>query len=57
MADTVLSSAMNEMGRALHALRLEVPAPVADEISLRWSRLLDAIGDALTPDEVDPGQA
>lgn len=41
-----LLDAMSQMGRALHALRLEVPAAVADDISARWSRLLDAIGDA-----------
>ena len=38
-----LTIAVADMGRALHALRLEVPAAVADDLMTRWRLLLDAI--------------
>jgi hypothetical protein len=45
-----LSTAITEMGRALHALRLEVPKEVADDVTARWRALLDALPSV--PDEV-----
>ena len=38
-----LTLAIADLGRALHALRLEVPAAVADDLTTRWRLLLDAI--------------
>jgi len=51
---TELGAAITNMGRALHALRLEVPKAVADDVTARWRALLDAL--PWTPDEVDGGQ-
>jgi hypothetical protein len=36
-------SAISDMGRALHALRLEVTTSVADDVAARWGRLLTYI--------------
>lgn len=42
-----LEEAIAGMGRALHAVRLEVPAGVADDLADRWHELLDALGFAV----------
>jgi len=42
-----LVAAVHEMGRAVDALRLEVPAAVADDVAVRWRRVLaglDGVG-------------
>jgi hypothetical protein len=38
-----LQQAIQAMGRTLHALRLEVPPEVADDVTARWTDLLTAI--------------
>ena len=48
-----LSVAITNMGRALHALRLEVPKAVADDVTARWHALLDALDEDTLNAEVD----
>lgn len=38
-----VGDAVLAMGRVLHALRLEVPSVVADDVTNRWHDLLDVI--------------
>lgn len=44
--------AIIDMQRGLHALRLEVPPSVADDIWARWRRVLDFV--SVPDDEAQP---